>query len=428
MSNKNTKSDQTMSEQTMSDNKMSGNTKNPKVLIDSESDSDDSVNDTIVSNTTSNSSTSEKSGEDKGKETETFSGEKQHCKGCTLHRPIEYFVGKNGKPVKTCLKCREKDAKYSLKPERILSKNIRQKEKQYYKAHREKKKAEDLEGYLKHNAEVHKIWYQKNQQRVRQWTKTNINTYILSMMGQAKKKGIPWNLSYEKAEEIMRKSCVYCGFSHNDPKRFNGIDRMNNNDSYRESNVVSCCKHCNFFKKSLDPITFIQRCAQISKKHGGVGDLCNDIWSNSFCVSYDRYKTRADSKKYVFEITKDQYNMLISGDCYYCGRKNTANHYNGIDRKDNSVGYKIENCVPCCSECNLSKAAMSDEEFIQHCKKVAQFNIGNTFKQYSHIPRCYKCISKRIMDQGSSSAPIEPEIDDIDTEDGSEVFGDIVAE
>jgi len=50
--------------------------------------------------------------------------------------------------------------------------------------------------------------------------------------------------------------------------------------------------------------------------------------------------------------------------------------YNGIDRKDNSKGYVIDNCVPCHVSINRMKMAMPYEEFVILCKEVAE-HIGN---------------------------------------------------
>lgn len=36
--------------------------------------------------------------------------------------------------------------------------------------------------------------------------------------------------------------------------------------------------------------------------------------------------------------------------CTYCGYPST-----GFDRKDNSIGHTLENCVPCCKECNVAR-------------------------------------------------------------------------
>lgn len=104
---------------------------------------------------------------------------------------------------------------------------------------------------------------------------------------------------------------------------------------------------------------------------------------------YKGYKTSAKKKKRNFQLTKEQFFGMIQSKCHYCGVgpetkwndlvygtlkfpvKNFL--YNGIDRKDNSLGYTLENCVPCCSKCNLSKRTMSIDEWKQWIQRVYQF-------------------------------------------------------
>lgn len=43
----------------------------------------------------------------------------------------------------------------------------------------------------------------------------------------------------------------------------------------------------------------------------------------------------------------------------------------GIDRVDNSVGYTIENCVPCCTSCNFMKGKMTKDDFIEKVSQIA---------------------------------------------------------
>lgn len=57
-------------------------------------------------------------------------------------------------------------------------------------------------------------------------------------------------------------------------------------------------------------------------------------------------------------------------ECYYCGI-DIPNI--GIDRVDNAIGYVIGNVQPCCTVCNMMKRSMSEEMFIEHCKRVAVF-------------------------------------------------------
>jgi hypothetical protein len=81
-----------------------------------------------------------------------------------------------------------------------------------------------------------------------------------------------------------------------------------------------------------------------------------------------RYKRDAKTRGYSFELTKEQFEELIAGPCFYCGvEKQNAKmynnwglvHYTGIDRVDNSIGYVYNNCVSCCKNCNTKKKAAS---------------------------------------------------------------------
>jgi hypothetical protein len=85
----------------------------------------------------------------------------QKCTACKVSRDLGCFIGKNGKPVKTCNKCREKDDKQKQRPDVIEKKNQRNNERQYYKDYREKKRNENEEEYLRHNAEVARAWRAK---------------------------------------------------------------------------------------------------------------------------------------------------------------------------------------------------------------------------------------------------------------------------
>lgn len=84
-----------------------------------------------------------------------------------------------------------------------------------------------------------------------------------------------------------------------------------------------------------------------------------------------RYKRKAKNRNYNFTLTKENFEKLTSSNCFYCG-KNPENVckqafsngdyiYNGIDRVDNSKGYTIDNCVPCCFKCNSWKGAITLE-------------------------------------------------------------------
>lgn len=98
---------------------------------------------------------------------------------------------------------------------------------------------------------------------------------------------------------------------------------------------------------------------------------------------YNQYKKSAEKRGYVFNLSKKQFTNLILHRCYYCGCEGYSllgdgSKYNGIDRVDNTIGYIKENVVSCCKLCNLSKRALSKDEFFNWVARIIYYNI----KQY----------------------------------------------
>jgi hypothetical protein len=95
---------------------------------------------------------------------------------------------------------------------------------------------------------------------------------------------------------------------------------------------------------------------------------------------YRSYKHEAEERGLLFELSFSQFIDLTSKNCHYCNSEpsnkcsqdgnNGDFIYNGIDRKDNTKGYTIENCVSCCKICNRAKADMTYEDFIKWINKV----------------------------------------------------------
>lgn len=94
-----------------------------------------------------------------------------------------------------------------------------------------------------------------------------------------------------------------------------------------------------------------------------------------------RYKSQAKRRGIEYLLTTEEFISITQQNCHYCGSKpsnvctsdkdsNNTFVYNGIDRKDNDVGYTIENCVPCCKVCNRAKNSMSYDEFIQWINRL----------------------------------------------------------
>lgn len=318
------------------------------------------------------------------------------CTNCKVYRSPDNFIGKSGNIVKRCLKCRDKDAKQKQRPDVMEKRRKRQNEKKYYKTHRAKKRTENEEEYLKKNAEAAKKWRDENKEHLAEWRTQNFNYRFKGIKQQAQKKCIIWNddLTDTIGYEMMISECHYCGLLSD--KTLNGIDRMDSTDSYEKGNCVSCCKNCNFIKGSLDPSTFVNRCKHISKRFGGKGEYNMDIWSDSYSVSINVYKKRAMKKGLEFTLTQDQFDHLVDSNCFYCGKVRTKNHRNGIDRKDNNVGYTLDNCVACCGQCNQMKCQLTDADYIECCKRTSEYCIANDIQFDSSIPTCLKRITRRV--------------------------------
>ena len=103
-----------------------------------------------------------------------------------------------------------------------------------------------------------------------------------------------------------------------------------------------------------------------------------------------QYKANAKTRGLEWELSDDQFKALTSAKCYYTGfspsriQKSKSGSedtyvYNGIDRLDNSKGYTIKNCVPCCFEVNAMKRDFSKERFIALCVRVAERAAQNVF-------------------------------------------------
>lgn len=90
-------------------------------------------------------------------------------------------------------------------------------------------------------------------------------------------------------------------------------------------------------------------------------------------AAYRSLRSNAKSRGYPVDISFEQFLDLAQKDCYYCGDKpkqragikswqNKAK-LNGIDRKDNTLGYTIANSVPCCQQCNWAKKDLSIKDW-----------------------------------------------------------------
>jgi hypothetical protein len=111
----------------------------------------------------------------------------------------------------------------------------------------------------------------------------------------------------------------------------------------------------------------------------------NENKKNSKRLQYNVYSRNANIKNIEFSITYDEYSDVVTKECYYCGILQDRG-FNGIDRKDQTKGYIIENCVSCCKMCNYMKGSTNEEVFIKRAEHILTFQgkiAGNLY------PECF---------------------------------------
>ena|ERR1051326_2285072 len=94
------------------------------------------------------------------------------------------------------------------------------------------------------------------------------------------------------------------------------------------------------------------------------------------------YKGHAKRRNIPYRLSDKDFTRLTQSNCYYCGvlpsrlikkrSKLGIYTYNGIDRKNNNLGYTIKNCVSCCYNCNFLKSDWEFNEFLSIIKSIAQ--------------------------------------------------------
>lgn len=104
------------------------------------------------------------------------------------------------------------------------------------------------------------------------------------------------------------------------------------------------------------------------------------------------YKRKAHDRNLAWNLSEEEFFFLVTASCHYCGlppsnvckaRSGTRSHsadyvreeyvYSGIDRKDNSTGYEIDNCVSCCRDCNHAKHTKPYDVFKAWIDRVMKF-------------------------------------------------------
>lgn len=196
---------------------------------------------------------------------------------------------------------------------------------------------------------------------------------VLRADAKKKQRGQPWTVSRALALEMIAQPCAYCGgFSQG--HTVNSLDRLDSTDTYRDGNVVSACYMCNWMKMNYNVDTFLQIAINVSahqNKEPVDHAVLPDYLFRQTTPTLALYETEATKRGYDFELTLTDFDSLIYGDCYYCGRSPVP-VCNGVDRYDNDRAYTIDNVVSCCWVCNRVKNKWSVAEFYQRMQLLAE--------------------------------------------------------
>jgi len=147
------------------------------------------------------------------------------------------------------------------------------------------------------------------------------------------------------------------------------------------------CSKCNeekeessFFKDSSRLTGYSYICKNCKTTGKPVGGPSKGRGQATFNVLYNRYKGKARTRGYAWNLTKLEFSAIIKEHCHYCGIEpsrfyqspgtNGGVVYNGVDRVDNTEGYTSDNIVACCTECNQAKMDRTEEVFRAWVKRA----------------------------------------------------------
>lgn len=116
--------------------------------------------------------------------------------------------------------------------------------------------------------------------------------------------------------------------------------------------------------------------------------VCLPEGRSAFNSLYSGYVRDARKRGLEFSFTKEQFEDIVTSNCHYCGAKpareyarswaNGSFFYNGIDRKNNTIGYLPGNCVASCWECNYLKRGLDYGDFLSRVEAIAGYRNART--------------------------------------------------
>lgn len=125
------------------------------------------------------------------------------------------------------------------------------------------------------------------------------------------------------------------------------------------------------------------------KSYKGCNYCISDFNSKALNKKQSYYKLNAKNRNLSWELTSQEFYTLVTQPCKYCGQISNIEkeEFNGIDRIDSSKGYTIDNCVPCCTQCNTMKLDYTLEDFTNHIKRIYNHLINEGSTTIENTPK-----------------------------------------
>jgi hypothetical protein len=275
------------------------------------------------------------------------------------------------------------------------------------------------EEHLAYMAGYRKDYYEKNKDSIltknREYAQTLEFTYSSCRSG-AKRRKIPFALTFEQYKTITSNKCHYCqGLAIEN--EVTGVDRLDSDIGYIESNCVACCPRCNYLKgKYISPEETKAALIALDKytKDGILPEKINFSINNlkikrTRIPSYSKLVDAAAKNNTLLTLTKEGFDLLASQLCYYCGGDIKSSGYS-VDKKDPKQNYTKENSVPCCPMCNKIKFDIYTPEetlvVVNAIQKVRMAHGFKTFESKSRGERAYTGYHMRIKEDAYNSLKV----------------------
>lgn len=99
-----------------------------------------------------------------------------------------------------------------------------------------------------------------------------------------------------------------------------------------------------------------------------------------FTAAKGRLKQR--KKKLSWDIKFNDYVDIIKKTCFYCSKDLLLEFGTGLDRIDNSLGYTVNNVLPCCGNCNKIRGDyLTVDEMVHVMSSLMEYRKINKHEQ-----------------------------------------------